>query len=94
MTLNSGPASNCQLTMSPFHRSSLMPLPDVEQRELDGRAEQVHVVRQVAHHAVGVAEREGGVVGLVAHALRDAIEVHQARQVQLRARLVQRRSER
>ena len=59
-------------------------LPDVVERELDGRAEQVHVVREVAHHAVGVAEGERGVVGLVPHALRDAIEVHQARQVQLR----------
>ena len=49
------------------------------------RAVQVHVVRQIAHHAVGVAERERGVVGLVAHALRDAVEVDQARQVQLRA---------
>ena len=71
--------------MSPFHRSSLICCADVVERELDGRAEQVHVVRQVAHHAVGVAEGERGVVGLVPHALRDAIEVHQARQVQLRA---------
>jgi hypothetical protein len=30
----------------------------VVERELDGCAEQVHVVRQVAHHAVGVAEDE------------------------------------
>jgi hypothetical protein len=27
VSLNSGPASNDQLTISPFHRSSLMPVP-------------------------------------------------------------------
>ena len=57
-------------------------LADVVERELDGRAKQVHVIRQIAHHAVGVAEGESRIVGLVPHALRDAIEVHQARQVQ------------
>ena len=44
-------------------------LPDVVERELDGRTEQIHVVRHVPHHSVGVAERERGVIGLVAHAL-------------------------
>ena len=71
--------------MSPFHRSSLTPVPDVEQGERDRRPVQVHVVGEVAHHAVGVAERERGVVGLVAHALRDAVEVDQPRLVELPA---------
>ena len=53
------------------------------ERELDGRPEQVHVVRQIAHYTVGVAESECSVVGLVPYALRDAAEIHQARQVQL-----------
>ena len=57
----------------------------VEQGERDRRPVQVHVVGEVAHHPVGVAERERGVVGLVAHALRDAVEVDQPRLVELPA---------
>ena len=57
----------------------------VEQGELDGCPVQVHVVGEVAHHAVGVPKRERGVVGLVAHPLRDAIEVDKPRLVELPA---------
>jgi hypothetical protein len=57
----------------------------VEERELERGAIEVHVVRQLAHHAISVAEVELRIVGLVADALRDAVELNEARQVKLAA---------
>ena len=63
--------------MSPFHRSSLMPSPTWNsENDTAARYRSTSFARS-RMHAVGVAERERGVVGLAAHALLDAVELQE-----------------
>ena len=56
---------------------------DVVEGELDIGAVQKRVVRQLAHHAVSIAEHELGVIALASDSLGDSLEAQQAGEVRL-----------